>query len=75
MDDKPLKLTMHAVERGLDDNLDQEDIIHIIRDGIKEPEGKTKCRYILKTRRETLIAVCDEDDDRVIVITVTKGGD
>lgn len=74
MDDKPIKLTMHAVERGLDNHLDPEDIIRIVRDGIKEPEGKTKCRYILKTRRETLVAVCDEDDERVIVITVTKGG-
>jgi hypothetical protein len=66
---------MHAVERGLDNNLDQEDMIRIIREGVKEQEGKTKCRYILKTRRETLVAVCDEDDERVIVITVTKGGD
>ena len=75
MDDKPIKLTMQAVERGLDNNLDQEDIIRIVREGIKEQEGKTKCRYILKTRRETLVAICDEDDERVIVITVTKGGD
>jgi len=41
MDDKPIKLTMHAVERGLDNHLDPEDIIRIVRDGIKEPEGKT----------------------------------
>jgi hypothetical protein len=74
MDGKPIKLTMHAVERGLDNNLDQEEIIRIVREGIKEPEGKTKCRYILKTRRETLVAYGDEDDERVIVITVTKGG-
>ena len=74
MDAKPIRLTMHAVERGLDNNLDQEDIIRIIREGVKEQEGKTKCRYILKTRRETLVAVCDEDDERVIVITVGKGG-
>jgi len=74
MDGKPIKLTMHAVERGLTHNLDQEDIIRIVREGVKEPEGKSKCRYILKTRKETLVAVCDEDDERVIVITVTKGG-
>jgi hypothetical protein len=65
---------MHAVERGLANNLDQEDIIRIVREGVKEQEGKSKCRYILKTRRETLVAVCDEDNLRVIVITVTKGG-
>ncbi|MCX6656041.1 MAG: DUF4258 domain-containing protein [Candidatus Bathyarchaeota archaeon] len=74
MDGKPIKLTMHAVERGLANNLDQEDITRIIREGVKEQQGKSKCRIILKTRRETLIAICDEDDERVIVITVTKGG-
>lgn len=74
MDGKPIKLTMHAVERGLTHNLDQEDITRIVREGVKAPEGKSKCRYILKTRKETLVAVCDEDDERVIVITVTKGG-
>jgi hypothetical protein len=74
MDGKPIKLTMHAVECGLTHNLDQEDITRIVREGVKEPEGKSKCRYILKTRKETLVAVCDEDDERVIVITVTKGG-
>jgi hypothetical protein len=74
MDGKPIKLTMHAVERGLTHSLDQEDITRIVREGVKEPEGKSKCRYILKTRKETLVAVCDEDDERVIVITVTKGG-
>jgi len=74
MDGKPIKLTMHAVERGLTHNLDQEDIIRIVREGVKEPEGRSKCRYILITRKETLVAVCDEDDERVIVITVTKGG-
>ncbi len=50
MDDKTIKLTMHAVERGLDNNLDQEDIIRIVREGVKEQEGKTKCRIILKPR-------------------------
>jgi len=74
MDGKPIKLSMHAVERGLYNNLDQDDIIRIVREGVKEPEGKSKCRYILKIRKETLVAVCDEDDERVIVITVTKGG-
>ncbi len=74
MGDKPIKLTMHAVERGLTHGLDQEDITRIIMEGVKVPEGRTKCRYILKTRRETLVAVCDEDDERVIVITITKGG-
>jgi hypothetical protein len=74
MDRKPIKLTMHAVERGLTHNLDQEDITRIVTEGIKKPEGKTKCRYTLKTRKGTLVAVCDEDDERVIVITVTKGG-
>jgi hypothetical protein len=74
MDGKPIKLTMHAVERGLANNLDQEDIIRIVREGVKEQEGKSKCRYILKTRRETLVAVCDEDNERVIVIIVTKRG-
>ena len=74
MDGKPIKLKMHAVERGLANNLDQEDITRIIREGVKEQQGKSKCRYILKTRKETLVAICDEDDERVIVITVTKGG-
>ncbi|MBM3301386.1 MAG: hypothetical protein FJY85_15715 [Deltaproteobacteria bacterium] len=74
MEGKPIKLTMHAVERGLTHNLDPEDITRIVREGVKMPEGKTKCRYILKTRTETLVAVCDEDDERVVIITVTKGG-
>jgi len=74
MDGRPIKLTRHAVERSLANNLDQEDIIRIVREGVKEQEGKSKCRYILKTRRGTLVAVCDEDNERVIVITVTKGG-
>ncbi|OGD45483.1 hypothetical protein A3K69_06405 [Candidatus Bathyarchaeota archaeon RBG_16_57_9] len=71
---KPIKLTMHAVERSLTYGLEPEGITHIIREGAKKPEGKTKCRYILKTRKETLVAICDEDDERVIVITVMKRG-
>jgi hypothetical protein len=67
---KPIKLTMHAVERSLTYGLEPEGITHIA----KKPEGKTKCRYILKTRKETLVAICDEDDERVIVITVMKRG-
>ena len=75
MSAKPIKLTRHAVERGLSQSLREEEIIRVVREGLKEPEGKTKCRYVLRTRRGTLIAVCDEDEERVIVITVTKGGD
>jgi hypothetical protein len=72
---KPIKMTMHATERALTHNLEPEDIVKIVTEGEKIPEGKTKCRYILKTRKETLIAICDEDPERIIVITVTKGGE
>ena len=41
MDRKPIKLTMHAVERGITHNLDQEDITRIVTEGVKKPEGKT----------------------------------
>jgi hypothetical protein len=72
---KPIKMTMHATERALTYNLEPEDIVTIVTEGKRTPEGKTKCRYVLQTRREKLIAICDEDPDRIIVITVTKGGE
>lgn len=72
---KPLKLTIHAADRALAHNLDPDDIIKIVTEGEKITEGKTKCRYVLKTRGKTLIAICDEDPERIIVITVTIGGE
>ena len=72
---KPIKMTMHATERALTNGLEPEDIVRIVTEGERLPEGRTKCRYVLQTRRGKLIAVCDEDTDRIIVITVTRGGE
>jgi len=71
--EKPIYLTKHAVQRGLRHNIDPQDFEKIIREGEKRREGRTKTRYILRTKSGTLIAICEELPDQIIIKTVTKG--
>jgi len=69
----PVRLTKHAVQRALKYDLPTEIIQKIITDGFKQTEGKTKTRYILKTKKGVWIAICQETPDFTIIITITKG--
>ncbi len=70
---KPIRLTKHAVQRALKYDLDPELIERIVWEGEKQKEGKTKARYVLKTKAGVWVAVCQEYCDQIIIITLTKG--
>lgn len=71
---KLIYLTIHAVQRALRYDLSPETVEKIVREGERKPEGKTKTRYVLRSRRSTLVAICEEHSDQIIVLTITKGG-
>ena len=73
MSDKQIRITMHAAERAYQFKLDSMDIEKIIRDGKRVQEGKTKTRYVLRTKRGVLVAICEESSELVMVRTITKG--
>jgi hypothetical protein len=70
---KLIRLTKHAVQRALKYDLDPELIERIVLEGEKQKEGKTKAKYILKTKAGVWVAVCQESYDQIIIITLTKG--
>lgn len=72
MSDKRIHLTIHAVRRALDNDLDPGDIEKIIREGQRVSEGRNKARYVLRTKRGLLIAICRESQNQIVVITVTR---
>ena len=69
---KPIRLTKHAAQRALKYDLPPETIQKIIIEGHKQPEGKTKVRYILNPKGGVWIAICQETPDFTIIITITK---
>ena len=71
---KPIYLTRHAVQRALKYDLNPETVEKIIREGERKPEGKTKTRYVLRSKRSTWVAICEEHSYQIIVLTITKGG-
>ena len=73
-DRKHIYRTRHAVQRALKYDLNPETVEKIVREGEKKPEGKTETRYVLRSRRSTLVAICEEHSDQIIVLTITKGG-
>ena len=54
-------------------DLDSHAIKRIIEEGQRYKEGKTKTRYALRTKHETLVAICSECPDQITIITITKG--
>jgi len=66
-------LTKHASDRALKYDLDAHTIRRIIEEGQKYKEGKTKNKYVLKTKQGTLIAICSECPTQIVLITITKG--
>jgi len=70
---KPIYLTRHAVQRALRYDLSSEEVEKIISDGEKKVEGKTKVRYVLRSKRGVWVAICEDYPDQIIVLTITKG--
>jgi len=73
MGDKQIRMTRHAVERGLRFDLDPSNIEKIIREGQRFVEGKSKVRYVLRLRRGVYVAICEESPDLIVVKTITRG--
>lgn len=73
MQKKPIRLTKHAVQRALKYDLAPEMIEKVIWEGEKQKEGKTKAKYILKTKNGVWVAICHEYSDQIIIITLMKG--
>ena len=72
MGKRELLVSRHAAERILSLGLNIDDIEKVINEGERIPEGKTKTRYRLKTKKGLLIAICSEYPGQTLVITVTK---
>lgn len=70
---KPIRLTRHAVQRALKFDLTPEFIERIVAEGERQCEGKAEVRYVLRTKRGVLIAVCEEYLELIIVITFVRG--
>ena len=75
MQKKPIRLTKHAVQRALKYDLAPELIERIVWEGKKQKEGKTKTKYALRAKNNVWVAICEEYSDRVVIITLTKGGE
>lgn len=73
MQNRPIRLTKHASDRAIKYDLDSGAIKRVIEEGERQPEGKTKVRYVLRSKRGVLVAVCSEYNDQIIVITIMKG--
>ena len=73
MAEKPIRLTRHAVQRALKYDLSPEEVVKLIREGERSREGATKTRYVLRSKRNVWVAICEEYSDQVIIITITKG--
>ena len=73
MQKKPIRLTKHASDRAIKHDLDSETIKHIIYEGERQQDGKTKVKYVLRSKRGVLVAVCSEYADQIIIITIMKG--
>jgi len=69
---KAIRMTEHAIQRMMDNNLTEHDVEKAVMEGERLTEGKTKTRYRLKTKKGLVIVVAVEDPTRVTVITVTK---
>ena len=70
---QPIILTKHASDRAIKYDLDSQTIRRIIEEGQRLHEGKAKARYTLKTKHGTLVAICAECPDQIIIITITMG--
>ncbi|MGD6853068.1 MAG: DUF4258 domain-containing protein [Candidatus Bathyarchaeia archaeon] len=66
-------LTKHASDRAIKYDLDAQTITRIIEEGQMHKEGKTKTRYVLKTKQGNLVAICSECPNQITIITITKG--
>jgi hypothetical protein len=53
--------------------LASELIERMIWEGERQREGKTKAKYVLKTKNGVWVAVCEVYPDQIIVITIMKG--
>jgi len=73
MGDKAIRLTVYASKRAYRLNLDRYNIEKIIREGERLVEGKNKTRYVLRTKRGVLVAICAESPDLIVVKTITRG--
>jgi hypothetical protein len=70
---KPIRLTRHAVQRALKYDLTPELIERIILEGKRQTEGKSKAKYMLRTKNGVWIAICQESPDQMIIVILTKG--
>lgn len=70
---KPLRLTRHAMDRMLSINLILEDLRKIHATGRTTREGKRKFKIAGRTKKGVVALICEEYQDRIVVITVTKG--
>jgi hypothetical protein len=70
---KPILMTRHAVQRALKYDLSPETVERTVKEGKRQPEGKTKTRYTLRTKNQVWVLICDESADQIIIITITKG--
>jgi len=68
-----IRYTIHALKRMVKFGLSKDYIENVIMKYGKEiKEGKTKVKFVFKSKRGTWIAICNKTEDRCVVITVTR---
>ena len=60
----------HAVNGILIYGITEDNVERAIREGERIAEGKSRARYVLRTGKSVLIAICSEYPDLKEVITV-----
>jgi len=72
LSERGIIVTRHAAERIVRFEIDLADLEKTLREGERLPEGKSKARYRLRTKKGLLIVICREFPDQIVVITVTR---
>lgn len=67
MQKKCIAFTKHASDRAIKYDLNSETIKRIIE------EGKEKVKYVFRSKHGVYVAICAENPEQIIIITLTKG--
>lgn len=68
-----IRYTIHALKRMVKFGLSRDYIENVImKEGKEIKEGKTKVRFIYKSKRGIWVVICGKTGDRCVVITIAK---
>ncbi len=69
---KPVRFTKHATAKCVKEGINQSHAVQAVCEGSITPEGGGKFKAILRKNKAWIIAVCQEYEDHILVITVIR---